>query len=193
MTFATIHSPVLSLTVRASVDIQQRISYTPHRTIPKNPKPTATPSPPTTTTTSSPNLSVSDLLSRPEKVATQVPVSETSSFMGYDAWLPTAPKVEKPRSVYNAASLAFIGDCIYELYARRNFLFPPLNIEEYNDRVMAVVRCEAQVCFTVLKLCRCLTRIQDLKLFAIYMRLKIAILIILVVRRLMVGSFKLPL
>ncbi|KAL1814369.1 uncharacterized protein LOC108220619 isoform X2 [Daucus carota subsp. sativus] len=144
MTFATIHSPVLSLTVRASVDIQQRISYTPHRTIPKNPKPTATPSPPTTTTTSSPNLSVSDLLSRPEKVATQVPVSETSSFMGYDAWLPTAPKVEKPRSVYNAASLAFIGDCIYELYARRNFLFPPLNIEEYNDRVMAVVRCEAQ-------------------------------------------------
>ena len=66
-------------------------------------------------------------------------------------------------------------------------------IEEYNDRVMAVVRCEAQVCFTVLKLCRCLTRTQDLKLFAIYIRLKIAILIILIVRRLMVGSFKLPL
>lgn len=32
-----------------------------------------------------------------------------------------------------------------QLYARRHFLFPPLNIEEYNDRVMAVVRCEAQV------------------------------------------------
>ncbi|RVW51944.1 Mini-ribonuclease 3 [Vitis vinifera] len=31
-----------------------------------------------------------------------------------------------------------------KLYARRHFLFPPLNMEEYNDRVMAVVRCEAQ-------------------------------------------------
>ncbi|KAJ6715357.1 MINI-RIBONUCLEASE 3 [Salix viminalis] len=54
------------------------------------------------------------------------------------------PKVEKPRSVFNAASLAYIGDSIFELYARRHFLFPPLSIEEHNDRVMAVVRCEAQ-------------------------------------------------
>ncbi|KAF6174882.1 hypothetical protein GIB67_026370 [Kingdonia uniflora] len=30
------------------------------------------------------------------------------------------------------------------LYARRHFLFPPLSIDEYNARVMAVVRCEAQ-------------------------------------------------
>ncbi|KAK3220187.1 hypothetical protein Dsin_014157, partial [Dipteronia sinensis] len=30
------------------------------------------------------------------------------------------------------------------LYARRHFLFPALSIEEYNDRVTAVVRCEAQ-------------------------------------------------
>ncbi|GFZ04254.1 ribonuclease III family protein [Actinidia rufa] len=89
------------------------------------------------------------------------------TYLGYEAWLPTPPKVEKPRSIYNAASLAYIGDSIYEvaswgepskpptdpvhrwnfngtLYARRHFLFPPLNIEEYNDRVMAVVRCEAQ-------------------------------------------------
>lgn len=36
-----------------------------------------------------------------------------------------------------------------QLYARRHFLFPPLNIEEYNDRVMAVVRCEAQVLLLV--------------------------------------------
>ncbi|KAI7992180.1 Casein kinase 1-like protein HD16 [Camellia lanceoleosa] len=35
------------------------------------------------------------------------------------------------------------GDYHILLYARRHFLFPPLNIEEYNDRVMAVVRCEA--------------------------------------------------
>ncbi|KAI7987280.1 Protein ROS1C [Camellia lanceoleosa] len=30
----------------------------------------------------------------------------------------------------------------FPLYAMRHFLFPPLNIEEYNDRVMVVVRCE---------------------------------------------------
>nr|XP_027073995.1 uncharacterized protein LOC113698385 [Coffea arabica] len=66
------------------------------------------------------------------------------TYLGYERWLPSPPKVEKPRSVFNAASLAYIGDCIYELYARRHFLVPPLNIEEYNDRVTAVVRCEAQ-------------------------------------------------
>ncbi|CAH8380931.1 unnamed protein product [Eruca vesicaria subsp. sativa] len=61
-----------------------------------------------------------------------------------EKWFPTPPKVDKPRSVFNAASLAYIGDSIYEIYARRHFLFPPLSIEEYNDRVQAVVRCEAQ-------------------------------------------------
>ncbi|KAK1576302.1 hypothetical protein Q3G72_012762 [Acer saccharum] len=70
------------------------------------------------------------------------------SYVGYDIWLPNAPKVQKPRSVFNAAALAYIGDCIYEmclmLYACRHFLFPALSIEEYNDRVTAVVRCEAQ-------------------------------------------------
>lgn len=39
-----------------------------------------------------------------------------------------------------------------QLYARRHFLFPPLSIEDYNDRVRAVVRCEAQVFFSTLDL-----------------------------------------
>ncbi|KAK1577463.1 hypothetical protein Q3G72_021983 [Acer saccharum] len=61
-----------------------------------------------------------------------------------DVWLPNAPKVQKPRSVFNAAALAYIGDCIYELFlifvanARRHFLFTALSIEEYNDRVTTV-------------------------------------------------------
>lgn len=37
------------------------------------------------------------------------------TYMGYDRWLPSPPKVVKPRSVFNAASLAYIGDCIYEV------------------------------------------------------------------------------
>ncbi|KAJ6840440.1 uncharacterized protein M6B38_309620 [Iris pallida] len=65
-------------------------------------------------------------------------------YLGYERWLPIAPEVKKPRSIYNAASLAYMGDCIYELYARRHFLFPPMSINEYNERVMKVVRCESQ-------------------------------------------------
>lgn len=35
--------------------------------------------------------------------------------MGYETWSPSPPKLEKPRSVFNAASLAFIGDSIFEV------------------------------------------------------------------------------
>lgn len=41
--------------------------------------------------------------------------------MGYDIWLPSPRKVKKPRSIYNAASLAYIGDCIFEVSVE--FLF----------------------------------------------------------------------
>jgi 23S rRNA maturation mini-RNase III len=32
-------------------------------------------------------------------------------------WLPQPPFVEKPRAVHNAASLAYLGDVIYEVHA----------------------------------------------------------------------------
>ncbi|KAK4838427.1 hypothetical protein QYF36_013631 [Acer negundo] len=44
------------------------------------------------------------------------------SYVGYDVWLPNAPKVQKPRSVFNAAALAYIGDCIYEDTLLQNLL-----------------------------------------------------------------------
>ncbi|KAL0354557.1 UNVERIFIED_CONTAM: Mini-ribonuclease 3 [Sesamum radiatum] len=140
--------PVLSLssTVRASsVDTEHRLPYNPHRTYPKKPDVLAAASVSTLTTTLDKNtakISISDLLKR--DISKNRHVEFADSYLGYETWLPSPPKVEKPRSVLNPASLAYIGDCIYELYARRHFLFPPLNIEEYNDRVMAVVRCEAQ-------------------------------------------------
>lgn len=37
------------------------------------------------------------------------------TYLGYERWMPTPPKVVKPRSVFNAATLAYIGDCIYEV------------------------------------------------------------------------------
>uniref|UniRef100_M0ZRS9 RNA binding protein n=1 Tax=Solanum tuberosum TaxID=4113 RepID=M0ZRS9_SOLTU len=100
----------------SSVDTTQRLPYTPHRTTPKK---TQTPdslsaistislSP----STSRSNISVSDLLKR--EIPRSTEVKPDGTYMGYDVWLPRAHKVEKPRSVFNAASLAYIGDCIFE-------------------------------------------------------------------------------
>ncbi|KAL6996338.1 hypothetical protein U1Q18_006471 [Sarracenia purpurea var. burkii] len=141
------------LSVKAvSWDTQHRLPYNPQRTKlkkrhnPNSPSSTTTVPPPSaaalTTSPTSLDSSISVLLARNNQIPPQGKLEET--YLGYERWLPSPPKVENPRSIYNAASLAYIGDCIYELYARRHFLFPPLNIEEYNDRVMAVVRSEAQ-------------------------------------------------
>ncbi|VFQ65459.1 unnamed protein product [Cuscuta campestris] len=130
--------------VRASsVDTKHRLSYNPHRTYPPTSGASSTaPSAIVSPANNRPAISISDILRRDAPAPTHGKLPETC--MGYETWLPSPPKVEKPRSVFNAAALAYIGDCIFELYARRHFLFPPLNIEEHNDRVMAVVRCEAQ-------------------------------------------------
>lgn len=42
-------------------------------------------------------------------------VKTDNLYLGYEQWLPSPPKVQKPRSVFNAASLAYLGDCIYEV------------------------------------------------------------------------------
>ncbi|KAE7999120.1 hypothetical protein FH972_003591 [Carpinus fangiana] len=139
----TLSAPsLMRVAVRASWDTQPRLPYNPNapRKAPKIPK-----APPTVTLTvpATPSgPSISDLLKRPS--SSREVVERDEFYLGYERWLPSPPKAEKPRSMFNAASLAYVGDCIYELYARRHFLFPPLNIEEYNDRVTAVVRCEAQ-------------------------------------------------
>lgn len=133
----------LSFAVRASsVDTEQRLPYFPHRTYPKKPEALTTASPSTTLDKKPAKISIPDLLKR--DISKNARDEFGGSYLGYETWMPTPPKVDNPRSVFNPASLAYLGDSIYELYARRHFLFPPLNIEECNDRVMAVVRCEAQ-------------------------------------------------
>lgn len=147
----TFSSSKLKPVVKASWDTQQRLPY--NRNAPR--KLTQPPKPQSPSLTSpAPSTRkenyISDLLKRATplptigKIEEQQQQEHDETYLGYDRWLPAPPKVVKPRSVFNAATLAYIGDCIYELYARRHFLFPPLSIEEYNDRVMAVVRCEAQ-------------------------------------------------
>ncbi|KAG5229205.1 mini-ribonuclease [Salix suchowensis] len=134
----------------SSVDTQQRLPYNPNA--PRNPFKNLNPKPNNvvpTSTASSP--AVASLLRQFRSFSNArlllfkvLHKKLDGSYLGYERWLPSPPKVEKPRSVFNAATLAYIGDSIFELYARRHFLFPPLSIEEHNDRVMAVVRCEAQ-------------------------------------------------
>ncbi|KAJ4867253.1 Ribonuclease III family protein [Raphanus sativus] len=133
---------VSSSLVRAALDTKPKLPlrYNPNspRNVNRNPDSTSPPPSSTVLTTTGRSVSsVSDLLKRP-------PSKEEEVGDDYEKWFPSPPKVKKPRSVFNAASLAYIGDSIYEIYARRHFLFPPLSIEEYNDRVRAVVRCEAQ-------------------------------------------------
>eukprot|EP00250_Pteridium_aquilinum_P010458 c19403_g1_i3 orf=60-791(+) len=94
---------------------------------------------------------------------------EEGDGQGGCIWLPTAPLVPRPRALYNAASLAYLGDCIYEtgeflrledncssllkryegmqLYVRCHFLSPPQAIDKYNTLVMGLVCCEAQDVF----------------------------------------------
>uniref|UniRef100_A0A0D6RAX7 RNase III domain-containing protein n=1 Tax=Araucaria cunninghamii TaxID=56994 RepID=A0A0D6RAX7_ARACU len=95
-----------------------------------------------------PKLDIAHLLERRSN-AQGVPVPDPAGILpdepsNCQTWLPSAPKVSRPQSIYNAATLAYLGDCIYELYVRRHFFYPPLNINEYNRRVMALVCCEAQ-------------------------------------------------
>ncbi len=42
------------------------------------------------------------------------------------------------------ASLAYIGDVVYELYIRSHFLFPPKRIADYHKQVVSQVRAETQ-------------------------------------------------
>ncbi len=49
-----------------------------------------------------------------------------------------------PRSRLSSASLAYLGDVVYELYIRSNFLFPPKRIASYHNQVIEQVRAETQ-------------------------------------------------
>ncbi|KAF5453012.1 hypothetical protein F2P56_027959, partial [Juglans regia] len=114
----TLSVPSPRVAVRASWDTHQRLSYNPNapRKPPKNPnttsKPKTLPSVTLSVATTRSEPSVLDLPKRPSSV--EEIVERDECYMGYERWLPSPPKVQKPRSAFNAASLAYIGDCIYE-------------------------------------------------------------------------------
>ncbi|KAJ3701415.1 hypothetical protein LUZ61_005120 [Rhynchospora tenuis] len=149
----TILNPAIAMATTASSLFLVRASWDTCPTpkplrVPSKPSPKPPPPPRVRTIASpvpSPAPSSTALLERDAKPLSSQFGKVEEKFMGFERWwLPAAPKVKKPRSTYNAVSLAYLGDCIYELYARRHFLYPPLSINEYNERVMKVVRCESQ-------------------------------------------------
>lgn len=80
------------------------------------------------------------------------PPGKEEDGQGHQIWLPKGPLVPRPKAHYNAASLAYLGDCIYELYVRCHFLSPPQAIDKYNNLVMGLVCCESQDVFLKLLL-----------------------------------------
>ena len=42
------------------------------------------------------------------------------------------------------SSLAYLGDAVYELYVRTQFLFPPKRVSDYHNQVVSTVRAESQ-------------------------------------------------
>ena len=42
------------------------------------------------------------------------------------------------------ASLAYIGDAVYELYIRTHYLLPPKRLSDYHNQVVSKVRAESQ-------------------------------------------------
>jgi ribonuclease III family protein len=47
------------------------------------------------------------------------------------------------------AALAYLGDAVYELYMRTQYLLPPSRIRDYHQRVVDCVRAETQAAFAI--------------------------------------------
>ncbi len=45
------------------------------------------------------------------------------------------------------ASLAYIGDAVYELYVRTHYLLPPRRLADHHNQVVAQVRAESQAAY----------------------------------------------
>ncbi|ASC71791.1 Mini-ribonuclease 3 [Halomicronema hongdechloris C2206] len=53
-------------------------------------------------------------------------------------------RAELPSQGLSPTALAYLGDAVYELFVREQFLFPPSRIKTYHRRVVAQVRAEQQ-------------------------------------------------
>ncbi|GAQ80548.1 hypothetical protein KFL_000560370 [Klebsormidium nitens] len=95
--------------------------------------------------------------SKPRETGVEIDLDE---LMGQDldrgtigsGWLPPPPEIARPRAQFNAGTMAYLGDGVYQMYAKRHFLLPPKTVNALNERVLGLVRCETQAAM-LRKLC----------------------------------------
>ncbi len=57
------------------------------------------------------------------------------------------PLAASTAQMLSPASLAYLGDSVYELYIRTQYLLPPARIRDYHQQVVNCVRAETQAAF----------------------------------------------
>nr|WP_199295835.1 ribonuclease III domain-containing protein [Trichocoleus sp. FACHB-591] len=59
-------------------------------------------------------------------------------------FLPTITLPTAQLQTISPGALAYLGDAVYELYIRSQYLLPPKRLQSYHQRVVAQVRAESQ-------------------------------------------------
>lgn len=75
------------------------------------------------------------------------PTAVSATWTGKSPWQPDRGALAAtglPIERLSPASLAYLGDAVYELYARTRCLLPPKRVADYHRQVVAHVRAETQ-------------------------------------------------
>lgn len=72
------------------------------------------------------------------------PASETIFEANFAAMKTIDQKKAIPLNQLSPSSLAYLGDAVYELYVRTQFLWPPKRVADYHHQVVSQVRAESQ-------------------------------------------------
>lgn len=86
------------------------------------------------------------MLDKTNKFPSSISEATNSSEVRLQVILESAHSIF-PIGQLNAASLAYLGDAVYELYVRSHYLLPPKKISDYHSQVVAQVRAETQATY----------------------------------------------
>lgn len=76
---------------------------------------------------------------RPCQIDIQLPAPDQASEEALSSYLPP----QKVQSI-SPVALAYVGDAVFELYVRMQFLWPPQRIQTFHQRVVSQVKAEQQ-------------------------------------------------
>ena len=64
--------------------------------------------------------------------------------MALNFLLPPLPQIERQVRQLSPLALAYLGDAVYELYMRSQYLFPPQRVQAYHRQVVDQVNADRQ-------------------------------------------------